>query len=69
MMQYCNGIRLLTYLNVPPGVWDDVNECKDELSFVHDEMKVLLKEKLMLEEKLDAQVNLLECADYLSTGF
>lgn len=38
------------------GVWDDVTECKDELSFIHDEMKELLKEKIMLDGKLDAQV-------------
>jgi hypothetical protein len=42
-----------------PGVWDDVGECKDELSFVHDEMKSLLKEKVVLEAKLDEQVGLM----------
>ena len=35
------------------GVWDDVREVGDKLSFIHDETKVLLKSKLMFESRLD----------------
>ena len=35
------------------GVWDDVREAKDMLSFIHDETKTLLKARLMFESRLD----------------
>lgn len=35
------------------GVWGDVREANDQLSFIHDETKTLLKARLMFESRLD----------------
>lgn len=42
------------------GVWEDVQECKDHNSILHDETRSLLKYKLLTDAKLDYQVKSLE---------
>ena len=37
------------------GLWDDVKECKDRTSILHDETRTLLRFKLMTDSKLDYQ--------------
>ena len=40
------------------GVWDDVQEAHVHVSFLHDETAALLKAKFILDDKLDAVVQL-----------
>ena len=40
------------------GVWDDVKEAFDKSTFVHDEMKSLLKTKYLIESKKDKLLNI-----------
>jgi hypothetical protein len=42
------------------GVWDDVKELFDKSTFVHDEMKSLLKTKYLVESKKDKLLNIFE---------
>jgi hypothetical protein len=42
------------------GVWDDVKECVDRVSFLHEETSALLKTKVLLESKLSKQLDLIQ---------
>lgn len=41
------------------GVWDDVQECRDKTSVIHDETRTLLRSKILLEKKFEEQKKLL----------